>query len=254
MAATARPESIMIPRKILSPMLNPFSVLTLDGWYTLFQAVAAVAVAVTVVLGFLSNRQLKRELSIATEATAKALQSANEAQLAAFRERFERERMEELSYPRKLNLLRYGEYLESLRRYAGTRFFIATLTDTETTRTAKMIEQLLLEAGWQSVGPNVRFADADETEIPDMIWVEFRGYKAGLNEDPLVPAADALVDVLTSSKIGANSSQTNRLLRTSPLPDGSLRIVVGLKPNPYLDMKKFEREAYENRMRNPPKQ
>jgi hypothetical protein len=234
--------------------MKPFPA-SIEGWNIAFQAISIILIAGTVlagagtiITGRIVSRRQAAELTQARLDIANAHKAAEEAKLAALREQWERENMETLSLPRKLNFFKLKEYGDELRKYAGTKFFVVTLTDTEPTRTGRMIEKLLVEAGWEKE-PMVRLSEADEFQIPDGIWIESNGPIVGPPPNPLKPAMEALTSVLTDSGIGANRSFLNPKLPPAQLPENTLRIVIGLKPDLYFDIKKIEREGDRERMR-----
>jgi hypothetical protein len=183
---------------------------------------------------------------------AKAQESATIAGNMAMRERFEREQMERLSLPRKLNGFRWFEYRKQLEKYAGTKFFIVTLTDTEPMRLGKKIEDLLKASKWEKEEPMIRYSEADELMIPDGIWIEANGPVVTVPPKPLTVAMDALRDVLVDSNISANRSALNPHLPPDKLPPNTLRVVIGLKPDLYFEMKRLQNESEEQHRRNPP--
>jgi hypothetical protein len=192
--------------------------------------------------------RMQKDLANAQIQAANAIKAANDAAFAAFKEQWEREQMSRLSFSRKLNILREREYVEQLRPYAGTKFFVVTLSDTEPFRVGRLIENLLDSAGWERE-PMVRMSDADEAQVPDGIWIESNGPIVGPPPSPLKPAMEALRDVLNDSEIPANRSFLNPLLPPAQLPPNTLRVVIGLRGNLYFDLKKVEEEMRRERDR-----
>jgi hypothetical protein len=187
------------------------------------------------------------QADMATADAAKAQASAVIAGDMATRERIEREQMERSLLPRKLNWLRWFEYRKQLEKYAGTKFFIVTLTDTEPMRLGKAIEDLLKAAQWVKEEPMIRYSEADESMIPDGIWIEANGPVVTVPPKPLTAAMDALRDALANSGISAGRSALNPHLPPRELPPDTLRVVIGLKPDSYFEMKRDQRERNEQR-------
>ena len=157
------------------------------------------------------------------------------------------------SLPRTLDALRTSEFVDRLRPFAGTKFFIVTLTDIEPIRVGRRIEELLTVAGWEKQ-PMIRYVEADENQLPDGIWVESNGPIVGPPASPLMPAMDTVTSVLNDCSIMANRSFLNPNLPPDKLPPNTIRIVIGLNPNWYLSEKKFQQESERFKMtRMPPK-
>ncbi len=180
--------------------------------------------------------------------TVDALTRASEAGFAAFKEKWEREQMERLSYPRKLNFLRAEEYVNALRPYAGTEVFLVTLPDTEPTRTAQMIADLLNSAGWKVLRIETMHGTR-QTEIEDGIDIETNGPIMSVPPNPLRPAMEALRDILGDSRIDARRSFLNPSLPPDRLPPNTIRVVVGLRPERHFSYKKLQEESERERSR-----
>jgi hypothetical protein len=195
--------------------------------------------------------QLRMEQSLeATKAqTIEALTRANEANFTAFKEKWEREQAEMFSYPRKLNTYRERGYVDKLRKYAGTEVMLITLPDTEPTRTAQMIADLLDQAGWRVLGIEQR-QGTSQFEIRDGVDIELDGLVGpGPQQSPLTPAIEALRDVLSDSDITVQRSGLNPRLPPAKLPPNTVRVVVGLRPDWTPLIKKMQKEANEDRVR-----
>jgi hypothetical protein len=192
---------------------------------------------------------MEKSLEETKAKTVDALAKANEAGFAAFKEKWEREQQEMLSFPRVLNGWRTEEYRERLRAFAGTEVVLITLPDTEPSRTADMIGKLLDSAGWKVLGIEQR-QGTTAYEIPDGIWIELDGLVGpGPQQSPLTPAIETLRDILTDSKMLAQRSGLNGFLLPAKLPPNTVRIVVGLPPDWLFRAKKDQIEGEQERQR-----
>ncbi len=194
-----------------------------------------------------AQQRVEIDLATAKAETAKAQQAATEAAELAAREKWERERIERLSLPRNLNLFRRSEYIKELSAFKGTEILFITVPDTEPTRTAQMIADLVAEAGWKVLGIEPR-AGTTEAQIPDGVWIEVQGMVGpGPQQSPLVPAIERLRDILNDSSIGTQRSGVRLWLAPTTLPKNLVRVLVGLRDDP-LRFKKLEEEIERERL------
>jgi hypothetical protein len=170
---------------------------------------------------------------------------AEEARQDAFNERWEREMEERDTLPRKLNSAHEEQHGRAIVKFAGTKFAIVTLPDTECRRTGKMLEKYLRMCRWVRAEPTQSFDESDEFDFGEGITIE--SGSGSLSQSPLYPAIMAIDWILADSLISARPCFRTRD-KPNSLPDDVIRIVVGTATNRYKDSKRFIMETRQRRM------
>jgi hypothetical protein len=107
---------------------------------------------------------------------------------------------------------------DGLKPFAGMNVIVEFLPDTEASRAAASIVGIIKAAGW-----NVVRIDAN-TELEDGVVILS---PPGVRAMETAPAADALLDLLTSNNWEAHTfPEVN-------IPDKTIKVTVGFKPSPY---------------------
>ncbi len=145
------------------------------------------------------------------------------------KERITRLQLEESLEPRILES--NGISREKLKAFEGTPFIIEAISDGEVLRAAGQIRFSLQSAGWNELGT---FQTDSE---PEGVRVE----TINIDESQFSPSAAILVEFLEANgweaKEGLSPKKLNlpseQARNDENIPDGTLRIRIGIKPTPY---------------------
>jgi hypothetical protein len=224
--------SVLCGTIIVSAML--FGVLLLrvplsekDFWLKALSAVlASLVFAVGIpalIVGHIAGKALEREI----EDTKGKLEAEQLARLE----------LEESIAPRILKVT--GNTTNKLAEFVPTSFAIECVPDGEALRTAGQIRFALTQAGWGDLGT------APAISEPEGIRIE----KVSRSDeiDPS-PAARVLTSYLEANEVEARSGPYIRRPLGAPpemLPDGTVKIRIGLKPSPYFTGKLLDEKVRE---------
>jgi hypothetical protein len=185
--------------------------------------------------------ELEKSVVVARLKQEKQRQQNLQLEAALEQERADRQELELAIAPRNVKSLKYQEIIENLKPFAGTEVQLVVVRDFEATRLAVDIAALLGHAGWKIVS----VVKLDEY-IPGMRDLVDLLINALSTNDVMRPAADALRDQLRQNNIDAQRAPSR-----DKLPPNTMKIVVGLKPTWYFDLRKWreERDFQLDRMR-----
>jgi hypothetical protein len=191
--------------------------------------------------------QMEKSLEEARAATIDSLKKSNEAMVATYLENRARREIEDALTPRELNPARSREDSEILRKFSGTKFRVVTLPDTEPRRLGVSIAKLLRGAGWEQIGFE-ETPDPDKSEIFDGVSVTAKDDPSFM-EAPIRPTMEAVVEVLQASRIDSQKWHAgHRNGEKIEVPEGEIRIAVGLKPPGVLGTINWDREREKQRL------
>jgi F0F1-type ATP synthase membrane subunit b/b' len=179
--------------------------------------------------------EVQTQLEKAKAETARIKAQAFFAGQDAAHEEFLRTLLEQDLVPRTLNAERMDVFRKNLQVFAGTRVVFISLPDTEPTRTAEMLRMLLWTSGWRAADKVETRTDPTGWQIPDGIRIEINS----ASDKHLVAAVEAIREVLFDSGVAGGGP----VPASTPLPEGTIRIIVGLRPTGNAQTKKMREDA-----------
>lgn len=209
----------------------------LPTWVAMGGAVVALGVAAEVILGIFITKKSHRvqeladsSIAEANERAAKAHEAAAELELLAERERSARLEIEESLAPR--TLVSGNEAIRRLQRTSGTTYLLEFVPDAEADRLTTQIAYVLNLSNWEQLSWIRHF----DTPIRDGIAIEAKP----IDGKTPVPASE-LAEYLRANGLLVWTASLKEPFRLDEIPDGAVRIRVGLKPNPYFEKKFADR-------------
>lgn len=199
--------------------------LSLHGWENLMALSLAAAALAAAVVGFAtwkviqltreSNNELAKQIAGLNVQATKLAKEAEEL-------RAKNLKLEKTIAPREVE---QSNSVANLKRFAGFRFEIKSVTDPEARRLAGQIEYMLLAAGWTKVSwSDLPPAPADFTDGVTIEWWRTGDTPEAMSDGSWHAIAE-LIAQLMASDIRAGPGQ--RHPHRSP---AGIRILVGLKP------------------------
>jgi hypothetical protein len=193
-------------------------------WYEVFQSATVIIALLTagviagaVITGRIVNREQSEKILV--------LEGANiEAQRSLEAERLTRLEMEQSLAPRIL--VSGSGPIKRLQRSGGTKYVLEFAPDAEAERLASLIAWVLSLSDWIQLSAVRHF----DKPIRDGIAIEAKP----VDGKTPVPAAE-LAEYLEANGLQVWTASLKNPFRLDQIPNGAVRIRIGLKPNPYFE-------------------